>query len=186
MPGLLVVTGLIVAVSALRAGGAAKETGMDMTRNPAGYIQVRGESKEYFLEMPQERMKAGELLHGFAKDLWIESGDAVGLSGTRRGGQEVVIIHQGMDNLTRYVLGLKMELNRATARELSLVPGLGLTRAERILERSQRRGGYTGWEGLKSDPEVTEEIYSALMDMFFLFETDIAGGGAHAEPSGGP
>jgi DNA uptake protein ComE-like DNA-binding protein len=87
-----------------------------------------------------------------------------------------------MTNLERYVLGYKMDLNRADAFELSLLPGLGRVRAERIINEANKNGGFDSWEKLHASPDVPDEIFSALKHWFFIAENPCRNGGANAGP----
>lgn len=50
----------------------------------------------------------------------------------------------------RYSLGLKLDLNRATERELQLLPGIGPRRAESIVRYRRRRGPLTDVDQLRA------------------------------------
>ena len=55
---------------------------------------------------------------------------------------DVRIIFEPMEFRERLVLGLRNDPNRATAHELSLLPGIGPVLAERIVESRERNGPY--------------------------------------------
>lgn len=48
----------------------------------------------------------------------------------------------------RLLLGLPLELNRATARELSFVPGIGASLAEAVVVERERAGGFVSSDDL--------------------------------------
>jgi hypothetical protein len=173
--GLLILCGLVLVFSGFKAAGIAL---IDRRGSSpallAGYLQVMksegsgGPDRDYVLEMPAGRMRARDILPGLKEEFWLDSGDAVRIIPLKR--KDMIIYHfpQGMDNRTRYVLGKKMNLNRATALDLSLIRGLGKVRAERIVAARQQRRGFLDWEELKGLPEVSDEIFIGLREQFFL------------------
>lgn len=54
----------------------------------------------------------------------------------------------------RRAVGLKVELNRATAQELALLEGIGPQLAQAIVDERERVGGFTRWEQLDGVPGV--------------------------------
>ncbi len=48
----------------------------------------------------------------------------------------------------RYLLGMRMDINRADPQELALLPGIGEVMAGRIVEERNRRDGFSSREDL--------------------------------------
>ena len=59
-----------------------------------------------------------------------------------------------MPSVTRFALGLPIDLNRATEEELSLVPGIGESLAGQIVHLRQLRGEFRGLEELTAVPGI--------------------------------
>jgi competence ComEA-like helix-hairpin-helix protein len=56
----------------------------------------------------------------------------------------------------------RLDLNRATARELELLPGVGPTRAQRILELRTKRGGFRSLDDLLDIKGMTPAFLERL------------------------
>jgi competence protein ComEA len=80
-------------------------------------------------------------------------------------GQEVRIEEGGLENVGggsceasplperfRYLLGMKMNINRATREELALLPGIGETLARRIRHAREENKGFSSWDDLHRIP----------------------------------
>lgn len=178
MKGLLVLAGAVVVLTALRVGLAAQQDAYaESPAGAAGYLQVREDGAEYIFEMDSERMRVEEIAGAAGEGLLVESGDALEISLSGGGDRVVRVVPRGMDNPTRYILGLKMDLNRASAFDMSLVPGLGLVRAERIFARRESRGGYSNWDDVMADPEMTQDLLLTLKEWFYLADVPAGDGG---------
>lgn len=64
----------------------------------------------------------------------------------------------------RRTLGLKLDLNAATADDLTLVSGVGPALAKAIVERRQALGHFASWEEVDAVPGVGAERLSALRE----------------------
>jgi len=62
----------------------------------------------------------------------------------------------------RLALGLKIDLNRATAEELALVPGLGERLSAQIVELRRERGRFEGLSDLAAVPGIKEKRLGEL------------------------
>ncbi|GEM_PF-3671881 len=208
--GLLILAGLVLIFAGFKASGIALVESRGSTPLPGGYLQVMksegygGPDRDYILEMPSMRMKMKGILPGLkhegfilrspyvtkdesgGEELWLDSGDAVRINSWKR--RDMIIHHlpQGMDNRTRYVLGEKMNLNSATAFEMSLIRGLGIIRAERIVAAREDNRGFTDWDELRGLPEVSDEIFIGLRGNFFLGEPLSEELKGHVESAGHP
>lgn len=68
-----------------------------------------------------------------------------------------------------------VDLNRATARQLEGLPGIGPVLAGRIIEYRQRRSGFRSVGELRSVPGIGEKRYSVLKDIVRVGPADTAG-----------
>jgi competence protein ComEA len=59
-----------------------------------------------------------------------------------------------MSSVTRLALGLPIDLNRATKEELTLVPGIGESLADQIVQLRRLRGKFGGLEELTAVPGI--------------------------------
>lgn len=73
-----------------------------------------------------------------------------------------------LTNTERWVWGLPLDLNRATAAELSRLPGIGPKGAERILAERDREGGFRSVEEVWRRHELPEETRAALRQWFMV------------------
>ncbi|MCL5808790.1 MAG: helix-hairpin-helix domain-containing protein [Deltaproteobacteria bacterium] len=85
---------------------------------------------------------------GFA-EAWRSAGAA--LSVTVADGKLKIV---EMSSVTKLALGLPVDLNRATEEELSLVPGIGETLAQQIVQLRQQRRKFGGLEELTAVPGI--------------------------------
>ncbi len=88
---------------------------------------------------------------GFA-EAWRSAGSALSVSAA--GGMLKI---RDMPSVTRLALGLPIDLNRATEEELSLVPGIGETLADQIVQLRQLRGKFEGLADLTAVPGIKEK-----------------------------
>ena len=88
---------------------------------------------------------------GFA-EAWRSAGSALSVSAA--GGMLKIT---DMPSVTRLALGLPIDLNRATEEELSLVPGIGESLADQIVQLRQLRGKFGGLEELTAVPGIKEK-----------------------------
>ena len=63
-----------------------------------------------------------------------------------------------------------LDINRATARELEGLPGIGPTLAGRIVDYRQRKGGFQSINELKLVPGIGPKRFAALKDMVTIGE----------------
>ena len=82
-------------------------------------------------------------------EAWRSAGSA--FSVTAAGGMLKIT---DMPSVTRLALGLPIDLNRATGEELSLVPGIGVSLADQIVQLRQLRGEFEGLEELTMVPGI--------------------------------
>lgn len=68
-----------------------------------------------------------------------------------------------------------VDLNRATARQLDGLPGVGPVLASRIIDFRQRKGGFRSISELRTVPGIGEKRYSALKDLVVVGSPDTAG-----------
>ena len=54
----------------------------------------------------------------------------------------------------RLTVGAPLDLNRATAEDLALLPGVGPALAKAIVEERTRRGGFKSWDEVDAVPGV--------------------------------
>jgi competence protein ComEA len=85
---------------------------------------------------------------GFAES-WRSTGSALSVSAA--GG---VLKITDMPSVTRLALGLPIDLNRATQEELTLVPGIGESLADQIVQLRQLRGKFGGLNELTAVPGI--------------------------------
>ena len=104
-------------------------TALTQLNKITGY-EVRGENS-YFVET------------------WRSAGSALSVSAA--GGTLKIT---DMPSVTRLALGLPININRATEEELSLVPGIGETLANQIVQLRQLRGKFGGLEELSAVPGI--------------------------------
>ncbi|MBA4423931.1 MAG: hypothetical protein C0390_12680 [Syntrophus sp. (in: bacteria)] len=88
---------------------------------------------------------------GFA-EAWSSAGSALSVSAAE-GNLKIT----EMASVTRLALGLQIDLNNATEEELSLVPGIGETLADRIVQLRQLRGKFGGLAELTAIPGIKEK-----------------------------
>jgi len=84
-------------------------------------------------------------------EAWRSAGSALSVSAA--GGMLKIT---DMPSVTRLALGLPIDLNRATEEELSLVPGIGESLADQIVQLRQLRGEFGGVEELTAVPGIKE------------------------------
>ncbi len=68
-----------------------------------------------------------------------------------------------------------LDLNRATARQLDGLPGIGPVLAGRIIEYRQRRGGFRSVSELRAVPGIGEKRYSTLRKVVEVGPPDAGG-----------
>lgn len=90
-------------------------------------------------------------------EAWRSAGSALSVSAA--GGMLKIT---DMSSVTRLALGLPIDLNRATEEELSLVPGIGETLADQIVQLRQLRGKFGGLEELTAVPGIKEKKLRTL------------------------
>jgi competence protein ComEA len=61
--------------------------------------------------------------------------------------------------------GLLLDLNRATLAELDDLPGIGETRAKKILEYRETEGFFTSVDDLLKVPGITESVFIEIRDL---------------------
>jgi len=64
----------------------------------------------------------------------------------------------------RRTLGLKLDLNAASADDLTLVPGVGPALAKAIVDRRQALGHFASWDEVDAVPGVGAERLAALRE----------------------
>ncbi|HUT55630.1 MAG TPA: helix-hairpin-helix domain-containing protein [bacterium] len=72
---------------------------------------------------------------------------------------------QGVDqcpDAVRYIVGRRMDLNRATEAELDLLPGIGAESARRIIEFREQHGGFRGRADFSRIPGLGREARVSL------------------------
>ena len=71
-------------------------------------------------------------------------------------------------NPTRQTDAMRIDLNRATLEELTLLPGIGELRAQRILEYRERNGPFRQVTELMNVSGIGEGIFSGLRDYVYV------------------
>ena len=125
------------------------------SRGPAAGVGVEYQGRRF--ELPEARERLAEEMR--AADL------------SRPKGAECLRLGRGMDclsNAPRFVLGLPLDLNRATAAELERLPGLGRKRAEEIVAERNRRGGFQNLEECRNLAAVPAAAAAALAREFVV------------------
>ncbi|MHB9098661.1 MAG: ComEA family DNA-binding protein [Syntrophales bacterium] len=92
-----------------------------------------------------------------AEDCAITDGSAIAISVA--GGALTV---KDMPAMRRLALGLPIDLNRASAEDLSLVPGIGEKMAIQIVQRRQTMGKYTALSDLTAVPGIKGKKLSSV------------------------
>jgi len=64
----------------------------------------------------------------------------------------------------RYLLGLKLNINRATQEELTMIPGIGRTLAERITVEREKRGAFLKPEDLLQVHGIGPKVLKRILD----------------------
>jgi competence protein ComEA len=114
--------------------------------------------------------KAGGLLPGLEADprwdeIVVENGGRIEVGTDHTGRTTIRLGEMGASSLL--VLGVPADLNRISARELALIPGVGRNVAERIIRERERRGGYGSLEDLSEvkgvGPVILERLSSHLV-----------------------
>jgi len=73
-----------------------------------------------------------------------------------------------MPSTTRLALGLPIDLNRATREELCLVPGIGETLADLIVQKRQERGRFESLSGLTAVRGIKDKKLQSLEKYLFV------------------
>jgi len=73
-----------------------------------------------------------------------------------------------MASVTRYSLGLPINLNRATEEDLSLIPGVGMQLARQIVALRQLKGGFQGLDELTAVPGIKEKKLQILKKYLWI------------------
>jgi hypothetical protein len=73
-----------------------------------------------------------------------------------------------MPSVKRLVLGLPVDLNRATEEDLCLVPGIGESLAYQIIQLRNLKGAFEGLEDLKAVPGIKERKLQNLEKYLFV------------------
>lgn len=91
----------------------------------------------------------------------VEDGDRL-LVDCKAAAATGVITSQPMPSATAFVLGLPFSVNRATADELELLPGVGPVLAQRVVEFRQKNGGFRKLEELLMVEGIGEKKFIHL------------------------
>ena len=78
------------------------------------------------------------------------------------------LIKGGASNWARFALGKKMLLNQATLRQIEIVQGVGVKRAEELVQLRWELGGFSDFSQLKSLRWMSPQIISELKRYFTL------------------
>jgi competence protein ComEA len=114
--------------------------------------------------------KAGGLLPGLAADprwdeIVVENGGRIEVGADSAGRATLSVGEMAPSSLL--ALGVPVDLNRISARDLALIPGVSLSLAERIVAERGRRGGYGSLEDLKAvkgvGPVTLKRLSSCLV-----------------------
>ena len=105
----------------------------------------------YATSMKSPAMKSAEKVQVLL-EAWRSAGSALSVSVA--GGMLKIT---DMPSVTRLALGLPIDLNRATEEELTLVPGIGESLADQIVQLRQLRGKFEGLEDLTAVPGIKEK-----------------------------
>lgn len=155
---------------------------------PAGGIPAvtsRWENSGIMVELAGDRDHGGIyfLPHGATvRDLFREAGigdpgrvGGVTLAGALRSGDRITLdrprrrITAGdMSAATRLALGMPIDLNRATAEELVLIPGIGRTTASKIVRFREKMGSFPEIEALKRIKGIGEKQYERIKRYLFV------------------
>ena len=80
-----------------------------------------------------------------------------------------VFLRQGpLSGKALWILGRPIPLNRATAEDLSGLPGVGPTLAGRIIEYREARGGFSSLDELKEVKGIKEKTFEKIKGHFTL------------------
>jgi len=152
---VLVLTGLLLVASDLDYSGPGGREWAE-----GGWVRlVCEDGPERFV-----RIRQGELLHGFlgreapglagavaacCPALPVTSGTEIRLSQVETGtGGEMACRVSPLPESVRYLLGMRMNVNRAEPDELAMLPGIGDVMARRIRQERERRNGFSCREDL--------------------------------------
>jgi DNA uptake protein ComE-like DNA-binding protein len=94
-------------------------------------------------------------------EAWRSAGSSLSVSA--RGGMLKIT---DMPSVTRLALGLPIDLNRSTKEELTLVPGIGESLADQIVQLRQLRGKFGGLKELTAVPGIKEKKLRNLEKYF--------------------
>jgi competence protein ComEA len=97
--------------------------------------------------------RAGGLLPGLETDrrwdeIMVKNGGRIEVGADNAGRATLSLGEMAASSLL--ALGVPADLNRISARELALIPGVSLSLAERIIRERERRGGYGSLEDLSA------------------------------------
>ncbi len=79
-------------------------------------------------------------------------------------------IEGGMRGEWRLVYGQKLDLNRSSVKELTLLPGIGPTRAQKIVRERARRGRFGAVRELLTIEGIGPATFAKLEDLVTVFE----------------
>lgn len=61
-----------------------------------------------------------------------------------------------------WLAGARLDVNRATRRELEAIPGIGPSLAGAIVDAREQRGGFASWDELDLVPGIGEKTHAKL------------------------